>query len=51
MAGYGWIWDATSYHLPFAAREIGIENYLGISNLFDERYKGFSILWRYALAP
>jgi hypothetical protein len=46
-----WVWDATSYHLPFAARELGIQNYLGISNLLDERYKGFPVLWRYALGP
>ena len=44
-----WVWDATSYHLPFAARELGIQNYLGISNLYDGRYKGFPVLWRYAL--
>ncbi|MGA1368065.1 MAG: hypothetical protein ACO394_06060 [Blastocatellia bacterium] len=46
-----WVWDATSYHLPFAARELGIQNYLGISNLYDGRYKGFPVLWRYALGP
>jgi hypothetical protein len=46
-----WVWDATSYHLPFAARALGIEDYLGISNLFNERYQGFPVLWRYALGP
>ena len=46
-----WVWDATAYHLPFTARQLGVQDYLGISNLFNERYQGFPVLWRYALAP
>lgn len=46
-----WVWDATAYHLPFTARQLGVQDYLGISNLLNERYQGFPVLWRYALAP
>lgn len=46
-----WQWDATSYHLPFSARQLGISRYRNISHLMDERFQGFPELWRYALAP
>lgn len=46
-----WSWDATAYHLPFAARQLDLSKYRNISPLINERYQGFPVLWRYALAP
>lgn len=46
-----WPWDATTYHLPFAARTIGLTSYTNISPLHNPRFEGFPMLWRYLLAP
>jgi hypothetical protein len=46
-----WEWDVTAYHLPFSARQLNITRYRNISALINERYQGFPVLWRYALAP
>jgi hypothetical protein len=46
-----WYWDATAYHLPFSARAMNLAKYAQISAIENERYNGFPVLWRYALAP
>ena len=46
-----WSWDVTAYHLPFAARALGLSRFEQITPLETSRYDGFPVLWRYALAP